>query len=94
MSTQQKNENLNVSPSQGKILVSVFNDKFCGGLACPYLFPDCKFGYKVECDVPISPVKYFNQRLLNDTQEFSGDAEYIFLLDQLLKSTFCFHLST
>ena len=77
-----ENENLIVAPGQGKSPISVFNDKFGEELAFPYLFPDGKFGYKVERDIPISPVKYFNQRLLNYTQRFAGDADYIFLLDQ------------
>ena len=77
-----ENENLIVAPGQGKSPISVFNDKFGEELAFPYLFPDGKFGYKVERDIPISPVKYFNQRLLNYTQRFAGDADYIFLLDR------------
>ena len=45
-----------------------------------YLFPDGKFGYKVERDIAISPVKYFNQGQLIYTQKFAGDADYTFFL--------------
>ena len=47
-------------------------------MAFPHLFPTGKFGYKCTRDVSISPVKYFNQRLLNYTQKFASDTNYIF----------------
>ena len=75
-------ENLIVAPGQRKLPVSVFNDKFWEEMAFPFLFLDGKFGYKVERDIPISPVKYFNQKLLNYTQRFSGDADYNFVASQ------------
>ena len=80
-----ENENLIVAPGQGKSQISVFNDKFWEELAFPYLFPDGKFGYKVERDIPICPVKYFNQRLLNYTQRFAGDADYIFFARSVIE---------
>ena len=80
-----ENENLIVAPGQGKSPISVFNDKFWQELAFPYLFPDGKFGYKVERDIPICPVKYFNQRLLNYTQSFAGDANYIFFARSVIE---------
>ena len=75
-------ENLIVAPGQGKRPVSVFNDKFWEEMAFLFLFPDGKFGYKVERDIPISPVKYFNQKLLSYTQRFAGDADYNFVASQ------------
>ena len=54
-------------------------------LAFPYLFQDVKFGYKVECDIAISSVKYFNQRLFNYTQRFAGDAGYIFFATPVIE---------
>ena len=50
------NENLTVAPGQGKSSISVFNDKFWEKRVFLYLFPDGKFGYKVERDIPIFPV--------------------------------------
>ena len=47
-------------------------------LAFPYLFPNGKFGYTYARDVKLSPCKYFNQRLLNYSQKFSSDSDYIF----------------
>ena len=73
-----------MAPDQGKSPVSVLNDDHCEELAFPYLFPTGKFGYKVKCEMSLSPVKYFNQQLLNFRQGFASDADYIFLQDQLL----------
>ena len=36
------------------------------------------FGYNIQLDVKLSPVRYFNQRLLNYTQLYSSEADYIF----------------
>jgi len=49
------------------------------------LFPTGKFGYHVERDVKLSPTKYFNQRLLNYSQKFASDADYIFFTHQILQ---------
>ncbi|XP_066925712.1 uncharacterized protein [Clytia hemisphaerica] len=72
------NEILSLAPGQGKKPISVLHDENCEMLAHPHLFPKGKFGYKVERDVKLSPSKYFNQRLLNYTQKFASDPDYIF----------------
>ena len=51
----------------------------------PHLFPTGKFGYKVDREVKLSPSKYFNQRLLNYTQKFACDSDYIFFAHQVLQ---------
>ena len=53
-------------------------DNFCEELAFPCFFPNGKFRYKVEREIKLSPVKYFNQRLLNITQMFASDPDYVF----------------
>ena len=63
-----EDDNVIMAPDQVKILVSVLNDDHCEELAFPYLFPTGKFGYKVKREIPLSPVKYFNQRLLSQMQ--------------------------
>ena len=42
------------------------------------LFPQGYFGYKVDRQMKLSPVECFNQRLLNYTQMFASDPDYIF----------------
>ena len=37
-----------------------------------------KFGYNIERKVKLSPVGYVNQQLLNYTQLFASEADYIF----------------
>ena len=58
--------------------MSILSDKFCEELAFPHLFPRGRFSYKVDRQIKLSPAKYFNQRLLNYTQLFASDPDYIF----------------
>ena len=67
-----------ISPCEGNQPIALFEDNLCEELAHPFLFPTGKFGYKVEREVYLSPIRYFNQRLLNYTQKFAEDADYIF----------------
>ena len=73
-----EDDNVTMAPGQGKTPVSVLNDDHCEELAFPYLFPTGKFGYKVKREMPLSPVKYFNQRFLNFRQSFTSDADCFF----------------
>ena len=70
-----KDECINIAPCEGKQPKSVLSDEFCEELAHPYLFPTGKFGYQVKRNVTLSPVKYFNQRLLNYIQKFASDSD-------------------
>ena len=81
-----EDNNVIMAPGQGKTPVSLLNDGHCEKLPLPYLFPTGKFGYKVKREMPLSPVKYFNQRLLNFRQSFASDTNYFFLPDQLLSN--------
>lgn len=71
-------EDISIAPGEGNTPMSLLTDEFCEELAHPCLFPTGKFGYKVERDIKLSPVKYFNQRLLNYRQKFASDSDYIF----------------
>ena len=71
-------ENVIIAPGQGKKPVSILTEEFCEEQAFPYLLPKGKFGYKAPRDIPISPVRYFNQRLLSFDQYFASDADHIF----------------
>lgn len=75
----------NKNPGEGKTPFSLINDDHCEELAHPYLFPTGKFGFKAEREVKLSPSKYFNQRLLNYTQQFSSDSDYIFFAHRVLQ---------
>ena len=58
---------------------TILGDEFCEELAHPHFFPTGKFGYKAEREIKISPSKYFNKRLLNYSQKFASDSDYIFI---------------
>ena len=78
-------DNIAIAPGQGKTPLSILHDDYCEELAFPYLFPTGKFGYKVKREVPLSPVKYFNQRLLNFKQTFASDADFIFFARSIVE---------
>ena len=67
-------EDLVIAPGEDMQPMSILMDEKCEELAHPYLFPTGKFGYKAEREIRLSPVKYFNQRLLNYTQKFASDS--------------------
>ena len=71
-------ENVTIAPGEGIQPMSILMDEKCEELAHPFLFPTGKYGYKVERETKLSPVKYFNQRLLNYKQKFAADSDYIF----------------
>ena len=77
-------EGIVLTPGEGKKPVSIPNDKFCEELGHPHLFPIGQYGYKVEMEIPLTPSKYFNQRLLHYTQKFASDNDYIFFLYTVL----------
>ena len=58
-------ENVIKAPKQEKSPLTVLNDDRHEELLFPCLFPKEKSGYNVARNIPISTVRYFNQRLLN-----------------------------
>ena len=47
-------------------------------LAFPVLFPNGRFGFTHERTIKLSPVKYFNARLLHYSGRFATNPEYLF----------------
>ena len=78
-------EGIVVAPGEGKKPLSILNDKFCEVLGHPYLLPTGQYGYKVGREIPLTPSKYFNQRLLHYTQKFASDNDYIFFAHTVLQ---------
>lgn len=79
------NECIDIAPGEGKRPVTIYSDKNCEELAFPNLFCDGHFGYQVERDTKLSPVKYFNQRLLNYKKKFTSCSDYIFFAQFVLQ---------
>ena len=83
---EERNENLlsvgneiyNVAPGENKHPVSLMTDKQCEELAFPTLFPMGRFGFTAQRDKKLTPVKYFNARLLHYTGRFATNPEYLF----------------
>ena len=72
-------ENIIIAPGEGKTPLFILKDEKCEEMAHPHLFPHGKFGLHTKRDVKLTHTKYFNQRLLNYTQKFASDPDYIFL---------------
>ena len=72
------------APGEDKITKSVILDKNCEELVFPHLLGKGQFGYTTEHETKLSPVKYFNQRLLNYKQVFSSSVDYILFVQFVL----------
>ena len=53
-------------------------DKQCEEIAFPVQFSKGKFGYTAERDAKLSPVNYFNAKLLHYSGQFATNPEYLF----------------
>lgn len=60
-------------------------DKQCEELAFPVLFPKGRYGYTAERQVTISPVKYFNARLIRYSGRFATNPEYLFFAQFIIE---------
>ena len=65
------NEIYSIAPGEGKHPVHFMNDVNCEKLTFPVLFPTGKYGYQIKRQIPLTPPKYFNARLLNYTGRFA-----------------------
>ena len=74
----------NIAPGENKHPVSSMTDKLCEELAFPVLFPKGRFGYTAERQIKLSPVKYFNARLLHYSGRFEKTQNIFFLPSILL----------
>jgi len=76
-------EILHIAPGENKQPQSFFT--------FPFLFPTGKFGYKVTRPIHLTATKYFNQRLLNFSQRFSSNADYIFFAHYVMQQANLFN---
>ena len=72
------NEIYNIAPGEGRHPLCIMSDRYCEEFAFPVLFPKGRFGYKDEKEIKLTPVKYFNARLLHYSGRFAMNAEYLF----------------
>ena len=91
--TAKKNENLlsvgneiyNIALGENKHPVSFMTDKHCEELAFPTLFPLGRFGFTHQRDIKLTPVKYFNARLLHYSGRFATNPEYLFFAQFIIE---------
>ena len=79
------NEIYNIAQGKNKHPVSFMMDKNCEELAFPVLFPKGQFGYTLEREMKLSPVKYFNARLLHYSGRFATNPEYLFFAQFIIE---------
>ena len=68
----------NIAPGENRHPVSLMMDTKCEELAFPVLFPKGQYGYTHERKIKLTPVKYFNARLLHYSGRFATNPEYLF----------------
>ena len=76
-----------IAPGEEKEPLSILSDKFREHLALLHLLPTAKYGYQIESEIPLSPSKYFNQRILHCTHKFAADSAYISFAHSVLQKT-------
>ena len=79
------NEIFSVAPGENKHPVSMMTDKHCEELAFPVLFPKGRFGYKMDRKEKLTPVRYFNARLLHYSGRFAMNPEYLFFAQFIIE---------
>ena len=70
-----------------KILCLFSDMNFIKSFLYPHVFSAGRFGEKGKRDTPLSPKKYFNQMLLEYTQKFASDSDYIFFTHFVLQNS-------
>ena len=85
VNTSCESEFISIAPGENVRPESLTNDIFCEQLSHPNLFPTRKFGFQTKRKVYLTLTKCFNQRLLNYTQKFSPDSDYIFFAHSVMQ---------
>ena len=60
-------------------------EEYCEELAFPTLFPMGRFGFTAQRDKKLTPVKYFNARLLHNSGRFATNPEYLFFAQFIIE---------
>ena len=79
------NEIYDIVSGENKHPLSFMTDKQCEELAFPSLFPKGRFGFTAQRDIKLTPVKYFNARLLHYSGRFSTNPEYLFFAQFIIE---------
>lgn len=74
-----------IAPGEGKIPSNIMREEHMDVKANPRHHPTGKYGLNHPREFPLSPVQYFNQRLLNEDERFSKDAFYVFMASSFVE---------
>ena len=72
-------QSIKVAPGEGKTPTSLMRNEHFDVKSFPKHHPNGKYGLHHERKFRLSPVYYFNQRLLNADERFSKDICYLFM---------------
>ena len=85
LNTSCENEFISIALGKNVRSESLNNYIFCEELSHAHLFPTGKCGFPTKRKVYLTPTKYFTQCLLNYTQKFSSDSDYIFFAHSVMQ---------
>ena len=74
-----------IAPGEGKVATTFLRDKFFDVKSFPKHHPSGKFGIDHSRKYKLSPIWYFNQRLLNADERFQKDPCYVFMASQYVE---------
>ena len=78
-------DSIKIAPGEGKRATNFMREDHIDVKAFPIHHPNGKFGLHHERKFKLSPVYYFNQRLLNADERFSKDTCYLFMASYFIE---------
>ena len=72
------NEGLSVAPGEGQIPTNILMEEDWDVKSFPHLHPDGRYGLHHKREIKLSPLQYFNQRLLNKDIRFSSTPSFVY----------------
>ena len=78
-------ESIKIAPGEGKIPTNMMREDNMDVKAFPRHHLTGKFGLNHPREFKLSPLQYFNQRLLNEDERFSTDSFYVFMAASYLE---------
>lgn len=74
-----------IAPGENEHPVSFMAHRQCEELAFLVLFPKGRYGCSVNQEIKLSPVKYFNAKLLHHSGRFATNPEYFFFAQFIIE---------
>ena len=84
-SKSERKNGVTIAPGEGKVATTFLRDKCFDVKSFPKHHPSGKFGIDHTRKYKLSPIWYFNQRLLNADERFQKDPCYVFMASQYVE---------